>query len=98
PAAEAGIRVVNLRFGIVLAPHGGALKTMLLPFRLGLGGRLGDGRQYMSWVSLPDVTAIIQFCMENDSITGPVNVTAPEPVTNAEFTKTLAKTVHRWTG
>ena len=95
PAAEAGIRVVNLRIGVVLSPRGGALKQMLLPFKLGLGGRLGSGRQYMSWIALDDLMAVIQFALTNDSLRGPVNTVAPHPVTNAEFTRTLGQVLHR---
>jgi uncharacterized protein len=91
----AGIRVVNLRIGIVLSPKGGALKQMLPPFRLGLGGTLGRGRQYMSWITLDDVIGAMQFALENPSISGPVNLTAPNPVTNYELTKTLGRVLHR---
>ncbi len=94
-ARHAGIRVVNLRIGIVLSPRGGALKQMLLPFKLGLGGRIGHGRQYMSWIALPDLVDIMVFALENPSISGPVNATAPEPVTNREFTRILAGALHR---
>ena len=95
PAAAAGIRTVNLRFGIVLSAAGGALKQMLLPFRLGIGGNMGNGRQWMSWVDLRDVTAVILHILKTDSLHGPVNMTAPNPVTNAEFTKTLASVLSR---
>jgi hypothetical protein len=95
PAAQAGIRVVNLRFGVVLGPGDGALGKMLPLFRLGLGGRLGSGRQWMSWVGLPDAVAAIPFALDAAALAGPVNVTSPEPVTNAEFTRALAKAVHR---
>ncbi len=95
PAAEAGIRVVNLRIGIVLSPRGGALKQMLLPFKLGLGGRLGSGQQHMSWIALDDLLGAIQFALTNDLLRGPVNAVAPNPVTNAEFTKTLGQVLHR---
>ncbi len=90
PAQQAGIRVVNLRFGIVLSPEGGVLKLMLVPFRLGLGGPLGSGQQYMSWISIFDAVEAIVFCITNDTIKGPVNIVSPSPVTNAEFTKVLA--------
>lgn len=94
--AEAlGIRVVLARFGIILAQHGGALAKMLLPFKLGVAGRLGSGKQWMSWVTLEDVAAIIRFTMENGAVRGAVNVVAPQPVQNAEFTTVLAKTLHR---
>jgi uncharacterized protein len=94
PAAEAGIRVVNLRFGVVLGA-GGALGKMLPLFRLGLGGRLGSGRQWMSWISLADAVAAVLFAMETAELAGPLNLTAPEPVTNAEFTRALGRAVHR---
>lgn len=94
-ATAAGIRVVSLRFGIVLTPRGGALRRMLLPFRLGLGARLGSGRQWMSWIALDDAVGALQHCLATDDLTGPVNATAPEPVTNAEFTTVLARTLHR---
>lgn len=95
PAGDAGIRVVNVRFGAVLSTAGGALKKMLLPFRLGLGGVIGSGRQYMSWVSIDDVVGIIQHIIANDSLRGPVNVVSPNAVTNREFTKSLGRAVHR---
>ncbi len=86
PAAEAGIRVVTIRTGIVLAAHGGALQRMLLPFKLGLGGRIGSGEQYMSWITLDDHVGAIRHLLATDTVSGPVNLTAPNPVTNAEFT------------
>jgi len=95
PAAAAGIRVVNLRSGVVLAPHGGMLGPLMLPFRLGLGARIGAGTQYLSWISLADEVGAIRFLLDSDDIFGPVNLTAPEPVTNAEFTAALAKAVRR---
>lgn len=95
PAREAGVRTVHLRFGIVLSKLGGALPRMLPPFRAGIGGRLGDGHQWMSWVSLDDVLAIVAFVLANDALDGAVNAVAPTPVTNAEFTRTLARAVHR---
>ncbi|MGB7212264.1 MAG: TIGR01777 family oxidoreductase [Gemmatimonadales bacterium] len=95
PAEAAGIRVVRTRFGIVLSPDGGALAQMLTPFRAGLGGRLGTGRQWMSWVALDDVVGAIRHAMRTDALRGPVNVTAPTPVTNAEFTATLARLLRR---
>ncbi|HXE91865.1 MAG TPA: TIGR01777 family oxidoreductase [Terriglobales bacterium] len=95
PAAVAGIRVVNLRIGVVLSPRGGALQQMLPPFKLGLGGRLGSGRQYMSWIALDDLLGAIQFALTQDSLRGPVNAVAPNPVTNREFTKTLGQVLHR---
>lgn len=94
PAVEAGIRVVHMRLGIVLGP-GGALSRMLPVFRLGLGGPLGSGRQWMSWISLPDAVAAILFALQTPALDGPVNLTAPEPVTNAVFTRALARALHR---
>ncbi len=95
PATEAGLRVVCLRFGVVLARHGGALPRMLAPFRWGLGGRLGHGRQYMSWVTLADAVGAIVFLLGHQSIRGPVNIVAPEPVTNRQFTAALAAALRR---
>jgi len=95
PAREAGVRVVNLRFGVVLAPSGGALKSMWLPFRLGLGGRVGSGKQYWSWISLDDVVGVILFALRSDSLRGPVNVVSPEPARNAEFVRALGEALHR---
>ena len=89
PAVQAGIRVVHLRFGVVLGPEQGALKQMLPPFRAGLGARLGNGRQWMSWIGLADAVAAILFALDQKSLSGPVNLTAPNPVTNAEFTRAL---------
>ncbi len=91
PAVQAGIRVVHLRFGVVLGPGRGALQQMLPPFRAGLGARLGNGRQWMSWISLEDAVAAVLFALERTELSGPVNVTAPNPVTNAEFTRALGK-------
>lgn len=93
--AEFGARVVTLRFGIILAQHGGALAKMVMPFKLGAGGRLGDGRQWMSWITLPETLRIIQFALQTASLLGPVNTVAPNPVRNSEFTTILAKTLHR---
>src|SRR6266699_4966592 len=94
--AEAlGIRVVLARFGIILAREGGALPKMMLPFKLGVGGRLGSGKQWMSWVALEDVVEIVRFAINNRELRGAVNVVAPEPVTNAEFAKQLARAMHR---
>jgi uncharacterized protein (TIGR01777 family) len=94
-ASEKGIRVVNCRFGIILDAKGGALKKMLPPFRMGVGGRIGSGNQWMSWIALDDVVSGIKFALANDSIRGPVNFVAPAPVTNAEFTKTLGQVLSR---
>ncbi len=95
PAADAGIRVVHLRFGVVLAAHSGALAKMLPIFRLGLGGRLGSGKQWMSWISVTDLVAATLCVLDSGSLTGPVNLTSPQPVTNAEFTRALARRLHR---
>lgn len=94
PAAHAGIRVVHLRFGVVLAREGGALAKMIPAFRLGLGGPLGSGRQWMSWISLADTVAAIRFLLSAE-IAGAVNLSSPQPVTNAEFTAALARALHR---
>jgi uncharacterized protein (TIGR01777 family) len=90
-----GARVVRLRIGVVLARGGGALARMLPPFRLGIGGRLSTGRQWMSWIHLDDLVGLIRFALENDSLRGAVNAVAPAPATNAEFTRALAAAVHR---
>jgi uncharacterized protein (TIGR01777 family) len=95
PTAKAGIRVINLRLGVVLSQNGGALQRMLLPFKFGLGGRIGTGRQYWSWISLADVVKSIKHCMHSEQLVGPVNCVAPNPVTNREFTKTLGRVLHR---
>jgi len=94
-ASAAGIRVVNLRIGVVLSLRGGALQRMLTPFRLGIGGRLGAGRQWMSWITLDDLCRVIAFCVDRDDITGPVLAVAPEPATNREFTKALGRALRR---
>ena len=91
PAADAGVRTVNVRTGIVLARHGGALKQMLLPFRLGLGGKQGSGKQWMSWIALDDEIAAIRAAIDDERLRGPVNLTAPNPVTNAEFAHALGR-------
>ncbi len=93
-AASLGIRVVKPRIGVVLAAHGGALARMLTPFRLGLGGTLGWGDQWMSWIHLDDLTALIRFALERP-VSGVLNAVAPNPATNAEFTRTLAAELHR---
>lgn len=94
--AEAlGIRVVLARFGVILAKDGGALPQMARPFRLGVGGKIGSGQQWMSWISLEDVVAILRFALENGAVRGPVNVVSPQPVRNVEFTEALAKAVNR---
>lgn len=94
-ASEKGIRVVNCRFGIILDVKGGALKKMLPPFRMGVGGKIGSGKQWMSWIALDDVVRGIKFALANDLIGGPVNFVAPAPVTNARFTKTVGKVLSR---
>ena len=94
-AEEAGIRVVNARFGAVLSSSGGALRKMLLPFKMGLGGIIGSGEQYFSWVSIDDAVRIIQHIIADDSIRGPVNFAAPNAVSNREFTKTLGRVLRR---
>jgi uncharacterized protein len=94
-AEEAGIRVVTMRSGVVMSRRGGVLARMLPPFRLGLGARLGSGTQVMSWITLADYATIVSFLLARPEITGPVNLTTPHPVTNAEFTSALASAVHR---
>jgi uncharacterized protein (TIGR01777 family) len=95
PAAEAGVRVVLMRSGQAMHKSGGYLKPQMLPFRLGLGGKLGNGRQWMPWISLEDWLAAVEFLLEREDIAGPVNVVAPEAVTNAEFTKAFGAALHR---
>ena len=94
-AQKAGVRTVMLRTGVVLTPLGGALAKMVLPFKLGMGVVLAKGRQYMSWISMDDEISAILFILKSDKIKGPVNLTAPEPVTNREFSKTLARVFSR---
>ena len=95
PLQRSGTRVVNLRFGVVLSRQGGALKQMLLPFQMGAGGILGNGKQYMSVVSLKDAVGVIEFVLGNSGVAGPVNVVCPQPVTNYDYTKALGKVLHR---
>ena len=95
PAAEKGIRTILARFGIILDLNGGALAKMLTPFRMGIGGRVGDGRQWMSWIALGDVVNALKFLLLDSAVHGPVNIVAPNPVTNAEFTKTLGRVLSR---
>lgn len=95
PAREAGIRVVKIRTGIVLGAQGGMLARIAVPFRLGLGGRIGTGRQYVSWISLEDEVAAIVHALQHEELRGPANLTAPNPVTNAELTATLGRVLHR---
>jgi uncharacterized protein (TIGR01777 family) len=95
PAEAAGIRTIHLRTGIVLSASGGALGRMITPFRLGLGGRMGSGRQYMSWISLADEVGAIIHALEHEQVRGALNATGPVPVTNLEFTQTLGHVLHR---
>jgi uncharacterized protein (TIGR01777 family) len=95
PASGAGIRTVQIRTGVVLSPKGGALGQMVTPFKLGVGGRIGTGRQWMSWIDVEDMVGGIQHILNTDSMQGPVNMVAPQPVTNAEFTRTLASVLSR---
>lgn len=94
-AKDLGLRVVNLRIGVVLSPKGGALAKMLRPFKLGLGGIVGPGTQYWSWIGLHDLARAISFCVNNESLEGPVNAVSPEPLTNREFTKDVGKVLRR---
>jgi uncharacterized protein (TIGR01777 family) len=94
-AAQSGMRTVILRFGVILSPEGGALPQMIRPFKFGAGGRLGSGRQWMSWIALEDVISIVRFIIANTQINGPVNVIAPKPVQNAEFALIVGHTLHR---
>ena len=94
-AAEFGARVVMPRIGIVLAKDGGALEKMLTPFKFGVGGRIGSGKQWMSWIALEDLIRVIHFALENENLRGAVNATAPNPVTNEDFTRTFGKVLHR---
>jgi uncharacterized protein (TIGR01777 family) len=95
PATRAGVRVVHLRTGLVLSAKGGALRKMLTPFKLGVGGVIGSGRQYWSWISIDDVCGAILHCIHASTVHGPVNIVAPSPTTNAEFTKTLGRVLGR---
>ncbi|MGI9021682.1 MAG: TIGR01777 family oxidoreductase [Acidimicrobiales bacterium] len=95
PAVDAGIRVAYLRSGVVLSADGGALRKQLPFFKAGLGGRLGTGRQWLSWITIDDEVGAIRHVLEREQISGPVNLCAPEPVTNAEFTRTLGRVLHR---
>jgi uncharacterized protein (TIGR01777 family) len=94
-AEQFGVRVVTPRIGVALGPSGGALAKMLLPFRLGVGGRLGTGKQWMSWIALDDLVSLIEFAIADAALSGPVNAVAPNPVTNAVFTRELAAALHR---
>ena len=93
-AADFGVRVICLRNGLVLGP-GGGLEKMMLPFKLGIGGKIGDGQQWMAWIHIVDAVGLIEFAISSSSFRGPVNATAPNPVTNAEFTRELAAALHR---
>jgi uncharacterized protein (TIGR01777 family) len=95
PATEKGIRVVNLRTGVVLSPNGGALARMLTPFRMGVGGIVGSGKQYMSWISIDDLIRVILYTLKMELLRGPVNAVAPKPVTNADFTRILGAVLKR---
>jgi len=95
PAANAGVRIVNLRFGPILAREGGMLEKMLTPFKLGLAGKVGSGKQYISWVAIDDVVGAINLALSDKSLSGPLNIVSPNPVTNEEFTKTLGRVLSR---
>lgn len=95
PAKEAGLRVVNVRLGVVLSTAGGALAKMLLPFKMCVGGIVGSGTQYWSWLTVAEAARIFAFAVENQDLQGPVNAASPQPVTNAEFTKALGRVLHR---
>ena len=95
PAAQAGVRVVLVRFGVVLSPDGGALAKMLLPFRMGAGGRVGGGAQLMSWIALDDAVRVLEHALAQGSLRGPVNAVSPHPVTNAQFTRALGRALRR---
>jgi len=95
PASKAGVRVVNLRFGPIMSREGGMLAKLLTPFKMGLGGKVGSGRQYISWVAIDDAVNAIKLAIDNQSIRGPLNVVSPHPVTNEEFTKALGHVLNR---
>lgn len=95
PASRAGIRVVHLRFGMILSPAGGALRKMLLPFKLGVGGRIGSGRQFVGWIAIDDAVVAIHHAVCTESLHGPVNAVSPAPATNAEFARILARVLSR---
>lgn len=94
-AETLGIRVVRARFGVILAKHGGALPKMLRPIQFGVGGKIGSGKQWMSWIALEDVVGIVRYALENGTVRGAVNLVSPQPVRNGDFTKELAKAIHR---
>ncbi len=95
PAVQAGVRTVNLRFGPILAREGGMLAKLLTPFKMGMGGKVGSGKQYISWVAIDDAVAAIKLALTDESIRGPLNIVSPNPVTNEEFTKTLGHVLSR---
>jgi uncharacterized protein len=95
PAGKSGVRVVNLRFGPILAREGGMLTKLLTPFKMGMGGKVGSGKQYISWIALDDAVSAIKLALNDESIRGPLNVVSPNPVTNEEFTKTLGHVLNR---
>ena len=95
PAKARGIRCVHPRIGVVLSPKGGALKKMLLPFRMGMGGPVGSGKQWMSWIALDDLIYLLYFLIQNTDIEGPVNATSPEPVRNGDFGRSLGRALSR---
>ena len=95
PASKAGVRVVNLRFGPILARAGGMLEKMLMPFKMGLGGKIGSGKQYISWVAIDDVVAAMRLALNHGSIRGPLNIVSPKPVTNEQFTRALGEALSR---
>jgi len=95
PAAAVGIRTVSIRVGVVLSASGGALPKMLTPFRMGLGGKIGSGDQWWSWIAIDDIVGAIQHILGTETLKGPVNLASPSPVTNSEFTRTLGRTLHR---
>jgi uncharacterized protein (TIGR01777 family) len=95
PASEAGVRVVSLRTGLVLDRRGGLLGPLLLPFRLGLGGPIGRGRRYWSWITIDDLIGVFRFALETLELSGPVNAASPNPVTNGEFTRVLGRVLRR---
>ena len=94
-ASDLGVRVINLRTGVVLSPKGGILSSLLLPFKMGLGGVIGSGQQYLSWISIEDISRIIVYLLEHEEVKGPVNAVSPSPVTNRQFTTTLARILRR---
>jgi len=95
PAIAAGVRTVNLRFGPILAREGGMLAKLLAPFKMGMGGKVGSGKQYISWVAIDDVVNTVKLALKDESIRGPLNIVSPHPVTNQEFTKTLGHVLSR---